>query len=182
MSAPEIFTERLALTSLRPDDAAAMFAYRADPSVGRYQSWVPGTVDEVTRFIDDMQTLAFDTPDTWFQLAIRRREGDPLLGDLGIHFLKDEPRQVEIGVTIAPSHQRRGYGTEAVRGLLGYLLGTLRKHRVVASVDPRNESSIAMLGRIGMRQEAHFRSSLWIRGEWVDDLVFAMLESDDVPL
>jgi hypothetical protein len=29
-----------------------------------------------------------------------------------------------------------------------------------------------------MRQEAHFRQSLWLRGEWVDDLVFAILESE----
>jgi RimJ/RimL family protein N-acetyltransferase len=26
-----------------------------------------------------------------------------------------------------------------------------------------------------MRQEAHFRESLRLRGEWVDDVVFAML-------
>jgi RimJ/RimL family protein N-acetyltransferase len=29
-----------------------------------------------------------------------------------------------------------------------------------------------------MRQEAHFVRSLWFKGEWVDDMIFAMLASD----
>jgi RimJ/RimL family protein N-acetyltransferase len=29
-----------------------------------------------------------------------------------------------------------------------------------------------------MRQEAHFRKSLWFKGEWVDDVVFAVLASE----
>jgi RimJ/RimL family protein N-acetyltransferase len=29
-----------------------------------------------------------------------------------------------------------------------------------------------------MRKEAHFVKSLWFRGEWVDDVVFAMLAEE----
>ena len=29
--------------------------------------------------------------------------------------------------------------------------------------------------RLGMRQEAHFKESLWFKGEWADDVVFAIL-------
>ena len=32
--------------------------------------------------------------------------------------------------------------------------------------------------RVGMRKEPHFVSSLWFQGEWVDDIIFAMLASD----
>jgi RimJ/RimL family protein N-acetyltransferase len=45
-------------------------------------------------------------------------------------------------------------------------------------VDPRNRASVALLARVGTRQEAHFRRSRWLRGERVDDLVFAILESE----
>jgi len=33
----------------------------------------------------------------------------------------------------------------------------------------------AVLEAVGMRQEAHFRESLQFRGEWVDDVIFALL-------
>jgi RimJ/RimL family protein N-acetyltransferase len=45
-------------------------------------------------------------------------------------------------------------------------------------VDPRNAACIAVLERVGMRQEAHFRESLWLKGEWVDDMVFGILASE----
>ena len=81
-------------------------------------------------------------------------------------------------MTVAPSHQRRGFATEAVTALLDHLFGRLQKHRVLASVDPRNLPSVALFQRVGMRREAHFRQSVWFKGAWADDLVFALLQSE----
>jgi RimJ/RimL family protein N-acetyltransferase len=178
LSAPEINTKRLTLDALKPSDAGTFFGYRSDPNITRYQTWAPASLEDASRFIGDLKGVGFDTPGTWFQFAIRMRESRQLIGDLGMRFPEGDTRQVEIGYTIAPDHQRQGYGTEAVEGALRYLLGSLGKHRVFASVDPRNEGSIAVLRRVGMRQEAHFRESLWIKGEWVDDMVFGILESE----
>lgn len=154
------------------------YKYRSEREVSRYQSWAPGSIDEASQFIEQMRSVTFDTPGTWFQFAIRPRNSSVLLGDLGVHFPASDPHQVEVGCTVSPQHQRQGIAVEALTGLLGHLLGTLQKHRVFASVDPRNVPAIALLTRIGMRQEAHFRKSLFINGEWVDDLVFAILESE----
>jgi RimJ/RimL family protein N-acetyltransferase len=65
-----------------------------------------------------------------------------------------------------------------VVALLDYLFTVLNKHRVFASVDPRNEASMALLRSVGMRQEAHFRQSLFWKGEWVDDVVLGLLRSE----
>jgi len=173
-----IATERLTLSRLLPLDAPRVFAYRADPEVSRYQSWAPASIEEVERFIDGLQSVSFDTPGTWFQFGIRLRDSGLLVGDAGVHFPADLPRQAEIGITVAPDHQGRAVATEAVRGLLDRLFAPPARHRVFASVDPRNRASVALLARVGMRQEAHFRESLWFRGEWADDLVFAVLESE----
>ena len=178
MGAPEIVTERLKLSRLRESDAVALFGYRSDPEVCRYQSFEPGTLDDAKQFIREQEGTIFSTPGTWFQFAIRIRETGQLVGDLGVHFLEDDSRQAEIGVTVDPRHQMSGIGTEAVLCVLGQLLGPLGKHRVFASVDPRNEACIALLRRVGMRQEAHFRESLWFKGEWVDDVVFGILGSE----
>jgi RimJ/RimL family protein N-acetyltransferase len=175
---PEIVTERLVLTPLRSSDVEALFDYRRNPDVCRYQTWMPRTLDDARRFIDGCQAAPFDTPGSWSQLGIRLQDSGVLVGDLGVHCPAGEPRQAEIGFTVSPSHQRRGLGLEAVTALLAYLFGTLQKHRVFASVDPRNEPSMALLRRVGMRQEAHFRESLWFKGEWADDVVFAVLQSE----
>jgi RimJ/RimL family protein N-acetyltransferase len=178
MSALVLETPRLVLSPLLPADAPRLLAYRSDPAVSRYQSWVPASEPDVLRFIQDQQALAFDTPGTWFQLGIRVRDSSILAGDAGVHFPGDQPHQAELGVTVAPNHQGQGFATETLTALLDHLFGPAAKHRVFASVDPRNGPSLALLERVGLRKEAHFRESLWLEGEWVDDMVYAVLRSE----
>lgn len=174
----KIDTPRLILTPPEPADATTLFTYRTHPAVQKYQDWEPSGVQDALDLIAANHETKFDTPDSWFQLGIRLRESNELIGDLGVHFLSAESEPVEIGYTLAPDHWGNGYATEAVRALLDYLFCQLKKHRVIASVDPDNLASIALLNRIGMRQEAHFRQSLRYKEKWVDDVIFAMLRSE----
>ena len=171
----QIDTARLRLDGLRPNDAEALFAYRANPDVARYQSWCPASVGEAADFIARQAGVSPDRPDGWFQRAIRVREGGGLIGDLGIHMPGDAEGSVEVGISIAPAFQAHGYASEALRAVFERVFAGLGRHRIQASVDPRNVASMALLRSLGMRQEAHFRESLWLHGAWVDDVVFAML-------
>lgn len=171
----ELVTARLQIDALLPTDAEALFACRADPAVARYQGWCPADLAATREFID-AQPLS--PSHGWFQRAIRLREGGVLVGDLGVCLPKDPQNSVEFGVSIAPPFQGRGYSSEVVRALFGFVFEQLGRHRIHASVDPRNVASMAMLQALGMRQEAHHRESLWFKGEWVDDVIFAMLQQE----
>ena len=152
-----------------------MFAYRSDPEIMRYQGWEPESFDDVRAFI---ASLALDepyAPGSWRQLAITLRDTGEQIGDCGIHIPDDKPEQAEFGITLATAFQRRGYASEALRALLRLVFDTLGKHRAFASIDPRNAPSIALFERAGFRKEAHHVESLWLMGEWVDDVIVAML-------
>jgi RimJ/RimL family protein N-acetyltransferase len=169
----ELRTARLRLDALRQADAAAMFAYRADPVVGRYQGWHPATLDEVERFIEGQVAVAFATVGSWRQFAIRPRAGGELIGDLGLHFVDADT--VELGITLAAAQQSRGYAAEAMRAALALVFDTLGRRRVTASVDPRNLACVRLLQRLGLRREALFRES-WRDGDgFADDAVYALL-------
>lgn len=178
MATPDLRTDRLRINDLCSDDASALHAYRSLEEVARFQGWIPASIDDAGGFITRTVSTPFNQHDSWYQLAIRQLATDELIGDLGVHFVADDGHQVEIGFTVAPAHQRKGLGAEAVSALLDHLFTVLGKHRVYASVDPRNEASMALLKKVGMRQEAHFRESLFWKGEWVDDVVFALLGSE----
>jgi RimJ/RimL family protein N-acetyltransferase len=165
---------RVVLRPLRPDDAPTIVAYRSDPEVARYQSWAP-TLDDVLGTIDAPGARAPFAPGTWTQLGIALHASGELIGDVGVHVFEGEPLQAEFGITLATAFQGRGYATEALRALLALLFDDLGKHRVTASVDPRNARSIALMRRAGFRQEGHLVESLRFKGAWADDLVFAML-------
>lgn len=173
-----IHSERLILRPVRTEDAEDVFGYRSNAIINRFQGWVPETLEDVHDFIHNKVSAAIDQPDTWFQLAIIRKDTGELIGDVGIHFLESGSLQVEIGCTLNFNQHGNGFATEALTETLNFLFRKLNKHRVIASIDPRNEKSIKLVERIGMHREAHFRKSLWIKNEWLDDLVYAILKED----
>jgi aminoglycoside 6'-N-acetyltransferase len=173
----EIRTDRLLLRPLRASDAEAMVAYRSDPDVAQFQGWEPPTLDGIRALIAEQQDRAPDQPG-WSQLAIADAATDTMLGGVAVRFLNGDPRQAEIGFTLARHAQRHGYATEAVRAVLDALFFRRETHRVTASVDPLNTRSIALLDRLGFRREAHHVESLWIKGAWVDDVIYALLRRE----
>lgn len=181
--ADEGFTElagpRVALRRFHPDDVAIFVAYRSCEQVARFQSWdAPYPREDGERFVREIAKQHPDTQGEWFQFAVELRSTGQLVGDCAAMPHADDPRQCDIGFTISTEHQRHGYATEAVRLLLNYLFTQRGKHRITAYCDLRNAASIALLERLGMRREGHLRESTWAKGEWTDDLVYALLHDE----
>ena len=102
--------------------------------------WIHGNKPEDLKKAKEFFSKISSIPDirnTWFQLAVCIKENSKLIGDIGIHYLNDDA-QVEIEYTIAPIFQRNGYSTEALIAVIQYLFYKVGKHRIIASVDPRN--------------------------------------------
>ena len=170
-------TKRLILRPVTCDDKAEIFEYRSDAVTNKYQGWIPKTIDDVESFIEKI-SKQINEPETWFQFVIIEKVTHKIVGDLGIHFLDIENKQVEIGCTLNKYFQNQGYATESIKRVIDYLFSELKKHRIIASIDPDNKNSIRLVERIGFRKEGHFVESLFINGKWVDDLIYALIEKD----
>lgn len=172
-------TPRLRLRRFREADAPAFAAYRSDPEVARYQGWDdPYPLEQAEVFVAAMARCEPGRPGAWFQAAIERAADGVLLGDCAFQRLADEPRQAQIGCTLARAQQGRGYATEAVSRLLAHLFEDLELHRVIAVCDTENLPSRRMLERLGFRLEGEFRDSVWFKGAWGSERLYAMLRSD----
>ena len=169
---------QIVLRRMQAADAPLLYAYRSLPEVARYQDWLPHDIDEVQGLARSQADIEPGTPGTWLQLIIVRREDGEVVGDCGILFPGGAHASPELGIALRPDHRSRGYATCATRLMLEHLFDARKVHRVVARTDPRNLPSIAVLQRLGMRQEAHLRRSHWHRDQWVDDMIFAMLAEE----
>lgn len=172
-----IKTERLTIRFAEPGDAEAIFSYRSDFIENKYQGWFPDSVEEVHDYISNMPKTT-DVADVCLQFVIINAGEDRLIGDMGITFTNHDKMQVEIGCTLDKTYHGKGYATEALKAMVDYLFVVLKKHRIIASVDPRNLASIRLIERLKFRKEAHFKKSYYLRGEWVDDIIYAMLETE----
>ena len=171
--------ERIVLRRFAMADLVTFVGYRSDPDIARYQGWeapYPRAAGE--RMIRELLRQHPDTPGQWFQFAMELRATGELIGDCASGTDLEDARQAEIGFTLRPEFQGRGYATEGARTLLGYLFGARAMHRVTARCDPRNAASVAVLERLGMRREGHLVESTWSKGEWTDDLLFAVLDRE----
>lgn len=170
-------TERLVLRRFRPSDAGTLAAYRTLPGVARYQSWqAPYSVEKARYAIETMAVMDPDEPG-WFQYAVELTDGHGHIGDVGVN-LHDNRRQADIGYTFAPQWQGRGYATEAVRAVLDHLFRVKGLHKVSAECDARNTPSYRLLERVGLQREGRLRQHSWVKGEWTDDLLYGLLETD----
>ena len=171
-------TSRLILRRFQGSDLEAFLAYRNDPDVARYQSWTSYSREEAEAFLARQRALEPGTPGEWSQIALERRDAPGLIGDCALKVLAEDPRQAEIGFTLARAWQGHGYGAEAVTALLGHLFGTLGLHRVFAVTDAENAAAAALLERVGLRREGHLVENIWFKGVWGSEFLYAMLERE----
>ncbi len=155
-----------------------MSGYRGLPEVARYQSWETFEANDATQLIADQLTVTPGALGSWLQLMIMLAEGDQPIGDCGIHFILNAPRQVELGITLDPRYQNFGFAREALEGVLTYVFGTLNMHRVSATTDAENSAAQNLFKRLGFRQEALFVERVWFKGAWGSEYVFAMLQRE----
>ena len=172
LGSPRLVLRRFALA-----DADAVAAYRADPLVARYQDWESSSRTEAAAFIRRQRRQIPGAPGRWTQIALALRTSDALIGDCGV-FVDADARQATVGITVARAFQGQGYATEALTVLFDHLFQDARLHRIAAEVDPRNRPSWQLLERLGMRREGHRLQSTWLKGEWSDDYLYALLQQE----
>lgn len=171
---------RITLDALRdPDDFDDLFAMQSDPAVCRYLLYEARTGEQVAEALTrDASATRLEKPGDYLQPAIRAHDG-VFLGTMYLELHSTDPdRTAEIGWILLPSSQGHGYAAEAARLLLDLCFGTLGLHRVYAELDPRNEASVALCERLGMRHEGHLVEHMWLKGEWTDTGHYAVLERE----
>lgn len=171
-------SRRLVLRRLSDSDAPALAAYRNDPEVARYQTWERCSLAEAKALIDEYKHQPFGGPGEWLQAAIALRTTNEPIGDIAMKLQRRDPRQAVIGFTVAREHQRHGYAREIISALFDHFFGAMGLHRVSADCDPRNNASWGLMESLGMRREAHHRRNLWLKGEWTDEYIYAILREE----
>lgn len=150
MKSPVLRTKRLVLRRWTEADREAFAQINADPAVMRYRLRTL-TRQESDDLIDAIE-LCFD--DNGFgQWAVERTEDHRIIGILGLEAgTEDMPFRplIHVGWHLAVPAWHRGFATEGAAAVLDYAFDQLRLSEVVAHTTARNESSRAVMRRLGM--------------------------------
>ena len=192
-----IRTPRLRLRPFERRDLGAYLAYASRPDVVRYMYWNADDraahEERLERYLTrtrlreegDVLTLAVEVND-----AVDDAVDEPVddqagtvpatrvIGEVLLVWRSRIHRQGEIGFAFHPDFHGRGYASEAAGTMLELAFDRLDLHRVFGRCDPRNHASGRLMARLGMRREAHLVENEWIKGEWADEEVWAVLEGE----
>ena len=170
--------ERLDLRPLAMSDAARHFEIFSNPSVVRFLYEEP--MDEATAMEHMIRRTNVDLPTegNWMNLAVQVRGEGSLIGEVGIANISQVHRHYEVGYVFHPACSGHGYATEATALMVELAFSALGAHRVSGRLDARNLASARVLDRLGMRREGQLVENEFVKGEWTDEAIYAVLERE----
>jgi RimJ/RimL family protein N-acetyltransferase len=170
---------RLLLRPLTEADVDDLVEYRSLPEVCRYVPFEPQSADDViARMNSAWRQQTLDQEGSSITLGAELKDSGKLIGDVMLRWLSAEHHCGEIGYVFNPAYAGRGYAAEAAHAGLHLAFDDFGLHRVMARIDARNSASARLAARLGMRQEAYLRENEWFKGEWTDEIDFAILAQE----
>ena len=67
---------------------------------------------------------------------------------------------------------------EAMTKLIGFGFKELHLHSIEANINTNNRNSEKLLLKFGFKKEAYFRENYLFEGEFLDSIIYSLLESD----
>lgn len=174
-----IRTERLTLRPYRDGDLAYLADTFTRAEVVRFlydDVWEPSKIRDLLSRRKGLGTIR--DPGDRLVLAVEESATGRVVGDVSLTYESGLHRSGEVGWIFNPDHHGRGFATEASAVMLRLGFEDLSLRRIFARCDARNTASVKVMERLGMRREAHFVENALVKGEWTDELVYAMLADE----
>lgn len=172
-------SQRLSLKELVWDDVNDIHKLHSFPEVDQYNTLgLPKDIDETKEllrpFIEEQKA---EKRKLYFWKVITK-ETQEFVGIAGMNLSLNKFKLGEIYYKILPDNWGKGYATEISKALIKSGFEKFNLHKIEAGVATENVASIKVLEKCGMTREGRRRKILPIRGEWVDNYHYAIVEDD----
>jgi len=174
---PTLETERLTLRRILPDDAGDLLDLYSSSEVVKFIELAPlanldqalGLIKKFDRLIESGKGLRW---------GIFLLEDNRLIGTCGYKEWDTARFRAEVNYALAPASWGSGYMREALVAILDYGFHVMNLRRVEGLVDPADTRSHNLLTGLGFRVEGVLREHDFVKGQFQDDMVFALLHHD----
>ncbi len=173
-----IETERLTLRRMQESDLQTYYEIDNHPGHCQYLSRPPHTLEQSREFITTARDLRLDEEGHYLHVSVDLKSTNTMIGNVCIKVESQVHRQGDVGWFLSAKLRGQGLATEAVVSWLDFCFSTIDLHRVTARCDAANERSRAMMERIGMRQEAHYKQIAYFDDVWHDQYCYAILKPE----
>jgi ribosomal-protein-alanine N-acetyltransferase len=173
---PVLKGAQVVLRELRTSDAPSLLAMLTTEEVSRFISPPPTTVEAFERFI--AWTHRMRTAGTYACFAVTVQGFDTAIGIFQVRELEPGFGSGEWGFAIGSPFWGTGVFQEGAELVLAFAFETLGVHRLEARCAVANGRGNGALRKVGAVQEGVLRKSFLRNGEYLDQVLYAIVEDD----
>lgn len=173
---PVLSSDRVVLRELRASDAPSLFALLTTEEVARFISPPPTSVEGFERFI--AWTMRQRQAGTYACFAITLTGFDTAIGIFQVRALTPDFAAAEWGFALGSAFWGTGVFQDGAALVLDFTFDTLGVHRLEARAAILNGRGHGALLKVGAVQEGVLRQSLRLNGEYLDQMLYAILDDD----
>ncbi len=175
-SLPVLSGQQVTLRELRASDAASLFAMLTTEEVSRFISPPPTSVEGFERFI--AWTHRMRTLGTYACFAVTVGDSDVAIGIFQLRELEPGFGTAEWGFAIGSAFWGSGVFTDGAQLMVQFAFETVGVHRLEARAAVKNGRGNGALRKIGAVQEGVLRRSFLRNGEYLDQVLWSILDED----
>ena len=164
------------LRELRTSDAKSLFAMLTPEEVSRFISPPPSTVEGFKGFI--AWTLRQRTAGVYSCFAVTLKGSDTAIGIFQVRETEPGFGSAEWGFAIGSAFWGTGAFQDGAELILEFAFETLGVHRLEARAAVLNERGNGALLKTGAVQEAILRKSFLRNGQYLDQVLYAIIKDD----
>jgi RimJ/RimL family protein N-acetyltransferase len=173
---PTLRGRQVVLRELRASDAPSLFALLTTEEVSRFISPPPSTVEGFERFIS--WTLRQRAAGTYACFAVTVVGYDTAIGIFQVRSMEPGFETAEWGFAIGSAFWGTGLFQEGAGLVLDFAFDTVGVHRLEARAAVKNGRGNGALQKLGAVQECRLRNSFLKDGQYIDQVLYAMLDTD----
>jgi ribosomal-protein-alanine N-acetyltransferase len=173
---PVLIGKQVTLRQLRTSDAQSLFALLTAEEVSRFISPPPTTVEGFERFI--AWAARQQAAGTYACFAVTVKGFDTAIGIFQVRELEPGLQTAEWGFAIGSAFWGTGVFQDGAELLLDFVFNSLDVHRLEARAAVLNGRGNGALLKMGAVQEGILRKSFLRNGEYLDQVLYAIVEDD----
>ncbi len=170
---PGIQTKRCSLRKICATDQQKIFEGLSHECVIKYYGVSYKTLEETKVQMDWYEHLWNTKTGIWW--AITFRDESDLIGACGFNNISREHKKAEMGYWLLPHKWNSGIMLEVIPEIIKYAFDILTIHRVEATVEKGNNSSIKLLNKLNFENEGTLKECEFKNGKFIDLGCYALL-------
>lgn len=175
----ELKTKRLKIIETTFSDLENIHALHSLPETDRYNTLgIPATMLTTENILNEWFVLQNGIPRSSYILCIRHIDNNEFVGLIALTLGKRHFKIAEVWYKILPAFWGQGLATEALTEMVRLGFSDLGLHRIEAGCAVENIASFKVLEKVGMTREGLKRKVLPLQGQWADNYIYGMLDTD----